>query len=271
MVVFVSFSFQLHYVTTGGHGQTSFLGVLRMVRLLRLFVVMNKIQTQREQQKRARHLKANSSPAERVMELLSEMKSRVVPRPGSETLAGDIDWMIELMVSERLYTIDLMHVHDDRVDSEMTAFLSGTAGTRSKRVQKRVRQHAEPVEPARAVAGNSRRRASVKMVRVSAPALSAAQLAKGVAEEKDEDRTELDRVEATLRTAAAQSAVADVHAWGVDVFDFHAKTGGSGLVVGAHELMESYGLIRRFNLDVPRMVSFFRRIQDGYRDNPYHR
>lgn len=271
VVVFVSFGFQLHYVQSGGKGQTSFLGVLRLVRLLRLFVVMNKIQSRREQYKRSRHLKLNSSPAERVMELLAEMKAKVAARADTGVLVVDIDWIINLIISEKLYAIELK---TDKVDGELSAFLLQSVGARKK---KQVERDAAPVpEPDRGPRSGQRRRSSVKMVRISAQALEDAmemamkQQATESHTEAEDDPRELNRLEAILLETAVQDAISNLDSWGVDVFDFHEKTQNSGLVAGAHHLMQSYGLIDRFNLDVPKMVAYFRRIQEGYHSNPYH-
>jgi cAMP-specific phosphodiesterase 4 len=271
MVVLVSFGFQTHSVRSGGKGQTSFLGVLRFVRLLRLFVVMNKIQSRREQYKRSRHLQFNYSPAERVMKLLAGMKARVAARADTKALVVDIDWIINLIISEKLYSIELK---TDKVDGEMSAFLLGTVGGRKKKEAERDTSLAP--EPVRGLRSGPRRRSSVKMVRISAQALEDAmaiatrQQAAASDKEVEADPREFNRLEAILLDPVVQDAVAGLDSWGVDVFDFHEKTHNSGLVAGAHHLMRSYGLIDRFNLDVPKMVAYFRSVQEGYRSNPYH-
>eukprot|EP00967_Tisochrysis_lutea_P053592 scaffold66739_cov32-Tisochrysis_lutea.AAC.3 len=276
VVVLVSFGLQIRYVMNDGQGRTSFLGILRIVRLLRLFVVMNKIQNQSKQHLHARNLRLNSSPAERVVELLGQLKSKVAARPGNDKLADDIDWIMQLIVAEKLYTIELK---TDKIDGEMSAFLLATVGSRKKR-RAGMRGMVSPTET-EGTPTSPNRRSNVKAVRFSIQDIGAvpAVPSSSEIERKDKvppadegavDRAELERLEAILATYQAQEALFDIHSWGFDVFDFHAKTGYSGLVVGAYELMESYGLIECFDLNVPKMAAFFRRIQDGYRDNPYH-
>lgn len=38
----------------------------------------------------------------------------------------------------------------------------------------------------------------------------------------------------------------------------------------AFHLLKSSGLVQFFSLNEPKLVAFLQRIEDGYKDNPYH-
>ena len=67
-----------------------------MLRLVRLFVVMNKVQKAQRAYKKAKYLKLGS-PVERVMELLSEMKTRT----DEDVDLADISWIMHLISSDK--------------------------------------------------------------------------------------------------------------------------------------------------------------------------
>lgn len=74
-------------------GSFNFLRIVRLIRLVRLFVVMNKVQKAQRAYKKAKYLKLGS-PVERVMELLTEMKSRLE----EDEDVADITWIMHLIV-----------------------------------------------------------------------------------------------------------------------------------------------------------------------------
>lgn len=255
VVVLVSFGVQLHYVSSGGHGLgSSYLGLLRMVRLLRIFVVMNKIQRQRDLFKRKKQLKG-SSALDRVLEIFDELKLKLAERSGAEASVADIEWTVNLIVSEKLYKIDLRNVHGGKVDGEMNAFLMGTMGllaVKNSAGRESVDESPESAESSGAGGGER----------------AAPEIEHGTAQHVAVDNTELERVHAILDQP--KIAFADLRDWDIDVFGFHSDTSNSGLVVAAYQLFESHGLVEFFGLNVPKMALYFRRIQEGYRDNPYH-
>jgi len=57
----------------------------------------------------------------------------------------------------------------------------------------------------------------------------------------------------------------------MSVFDFWEASQNSGLVVGAFTLLNEYQLISKFKLSKPRLLTFLRKIQDGYKmTTSYH-
>lgn len=104
-------------------GSFNFLRIVRLVRLVRLFVVMNKVQKLQRGIKKAKYLKLGS-PVERVMELLNEMKTRL----DADEDVADITWIMHLIASDKLYTIDIRSAGGANLSTEMTAWLENNMG-----------------------------------------------------------------------------------------------------------------------------------------------
>jgi hypothetical protein len=58
--------------------------------------------------------------------------------------------------------------------------------------------------------------------------------------------------------------------WRFNVFELEAETDGLPLQVLAWHLFVKHDLIKEFNLDHVKLVSFLRHIEAGHHDNPYH-
>ena len=125
IIVFSLFLLQVFILTflVDGASSFSFLRIVRLVRLVRLFVVMNKVQKAQRAYKKAKYLKLGS-PVERVMELLSEMKNRIEEADD----VADIAWIMHLISSDKLYTIDIRAAGGGNLSSEMTAWLEDNLG-----------------------------------------------------------------------------------------------------------------------------------------------
>ena len=108
-------------------GSLSFLRIVRLVRLVRLFVVMNKVQKAQRAYKKAKYLKLGS-PVERVMELLGEMKRKIGDDEKEADDVADISWIMHLISSDKLYTIDIRAAGGGNLSSEMEKFLQDNMG-----------------------------------------------------------------------------------------------------------------------------------------------
>ena len=83
---------------------------------------------------------------------------------------------------------------------------------------------------------------------------------------------EVKRIEEITAHAELQAYLGNkIHGWDIDIFDLEAKAQGSALVVCLHEMLKDYGLMDKFRISQHRLLTFTRRITDGYRaENPYH-
>eukprot|EP00965_Chrysotila_dentata_P006916 225833-Pleurochrysis_carterae.AAC.1 len=120
LIVVISLILQIYWISdpSGLGAKPGFLSALRMVRLLRLFVVLNKVQNTRSAYKKTQILKAGP-PVERVMQMLNELKDHAE----TDDMATDIEWIVSLIASDKLYSMDL-HVAG-KVDDEMRNYLKG--------------------------------------------------------------------------------------------------------------------------------------------------
>jgi len=234
-------------------GSFNFLRIVRLVRLVRLFVVMNKVQKAQRAYKKAKYLKLGS-PVERVMDLLSEMRGRLE----EEDDIADLSWIMHLISSDKLYTIDIRAAGGGNLSSEMTAWLENNLG-----MKKDSDLDGDGGLAASLTSAQGLKRQETKMIGgTDSPA------AKELA--RLDDVCMLPEIEAYLNKLPGKSH-SKLHEWDVDVFDFAAKAQGSHLVVAANQLLDDYGLVAKFRLSKYRLVTFLRRVQDGYKaDNPYH-
>ena len=98
---------------------SNLLRIARLLRLLRLFVVMNKVQKARAAYKKVKYLKLGS-PVERVIDMLGEFKAKV---PAEED-QQDLQWIMDLIASDKLYTINIKNIGADIKDKEMSDYLA---------------------------------------------------------------------------------------------------------------------------------------------------
>ena len=130
IVIIVGFVLQIivladESIETKGLG---FLRIVRLIRLVRIFVVMNKVQKARTAYKMSKLLKLGS-PVDRVMELLQNMRMRC----DDEEDEADVQWILQLIASDKLYEIDLSSTGVGSLDTEMTAYLVGQVGVKKEK------------------------------------------------------------------------------------------------------------------------------------------
>jgi len=261
LVVLVSFAMQILVVSSskGIGNDLTFLSALRMIRLLRLFVILNKVQNTRERRKKEKYMKLGA-PVERVMTLLDELKTNEIGLASSEIQTveeqqADLTWIMQLIASDKLYTIDLRTAAGGKMSSDMAAFLTANMGMKKETVGDDADTDATGVDDS------------------SVTSLSQAEGLKrqesGYVSQGGVQELEL--MEEIVENPAMTAALAKLHDWDFDPFEFHELTRQSGLVVGVYQLFCHYGLIDKFRLSKHRLLVFFRKIQDGYKaTNPYH-
>lgn len=244
-------------VFQSGNSSFSFLRIVRLVRLVRLFVVMNKVEKAQRAYKKAKYMRLGS-PVERVMELLGDMKGKLEETDD----AADVAWIMHLIASDKLYTIDIRSAGGANLSAEMEWWLENNMGMKKDMDKLGADGDGFAASAGQKALGLKRAETKVNMGDASS----------GAAREL----TRLDEVlmmpemEYYLSAQPGRSHI-HLHDWDVDLFDFAAKCKGSHLVVGVEQLLEEYGLISKFRLSKHRLLTFLRRIQDGYvPENPYH-
>jgi hypothetical protein len=80
----------------------------------------------------------------------------------------------------------------------------------------------------------------------------------------------LDRSYLTLVPSQVVVALAHIGEWTYNMFDLDEATGGRPLSALAYHLFDQTGLTTRLKLDRVKLSRFLIRIEDGYRNNPYH-
>ena len=258
IIVFPLFILQIVIMTSLGDdvsGSLSFLRIVRLVRLVRLFVVMNKVQKAQRAYKKAKYLKLGS-PVERVMELLGEMKRKIGDDEKEADDVADISWIMHLISSDKLYTIDIRAAGGGNLSSEMEKFLQDNMG-----MKKDIENDEEEDQNLATAAGLKRQETKVGPGSDSAAGKELAHL---------DDVLMLPEIEYYINEQPG-GRPSRLHEWDIDLFDFAGKAQNYHLVAGVYQLLEDHGLINKFRLSKHRLLTYLHRIQDGYiAENPYH-
>jgi len=247
LIVVISLVLQLYYIVNMSDLNTpGFLSALRLVRLMRLMVVMNKVQKTRAAYKKTKYLKLGS-PVERVMELLKDLLTRAE----SDDMKSDVDWIMQLIASDKLYAIDLRSASGGKIDKEMSDWLSSNMGMKKEKDMdgESATTETDTVTSLSEAAGLRRQESGF--------------VSQGGAQE-------LELIDEVTELPEMAPVLDKIHSWDADPFELHRLSRNSGLVVGMHKLLHEYGLIDKFRLSQHRLLTYFRTIQEGYLDNPYH-
>jgi len=220
----------------------SFLRIVRLVRLVRLFVVMNKVQKARSAYKRTKYLKLGS-PVDRVMDLLKDITARCE----EDEDVNDVTWIMQLIASDKLYQIDMKSIAGGQ-SAEMAAFLNATMGGGDEEPKKE-----EPGQE------EEEKKEMGMLKRQETQNISA------------EATAEMTRIDEIVENPEMAAHLQNVHEWNIDIFDYEAKAQGAALSVTLQHYLQGYGLLDKFRISKHRLLSFTRKIQEGYRsENPYH-
>jgi len=256
LVVLVSFGLQAWVISLGEETigseattATNLLSIARVLRLVRLFVVMNKVQKARAAYKKTKYLKTGS-PVERVIDLLGDMKGKVE----DDEDKVDIQWIMDLIASDKLYTINIKNVVADVKDKDMAAFLS-----QEMNIKKDVDLDAD---------GDSHAGDGDDMLEEVRGGLIRQQSSWAPGDLAQDAVLDVQRIS---ELDVLQPYVERINEWDVDIFGFWEASEGMGLVVGTYHLLEQHNLVSKFRLSKPRLMTFLHKMQDGYRNaNPYH-
>jgi len=207
--------------------------------------VMNKVQKTRAAFKKTRYLKMGS-PVERVMELLRQLKEKAP----SDDMQADLEWIIQLIASDKLYTIDLRA--GGKLDKDMAAWLTSNMGMRKETE----------------VDGESDTTGGDTVTSLS-QADGLKRMESGFVSQGGTQELEL--IDEVSELPELQQYLGKMHEWDNNPFEIHRLTNNSGLVVMTWKLLNEFGLVDKFRLSQHRLLCYLRRIQDGYKsDNPFH-
>tara|TARA_B110001452_G_scaffold263814_1_gene265818 strand:+ start:457 stop:2259 length:1803 start_codon:yes stop_codon:yes gene_type:complete len=229
---------------------SNLLRIARLLRLLRLFVVMNKVQKARAAYKKVKYLKLGS-PVERVIDMLGEFKAKV---PAEED-QQDLQWIMDLIASDKLYTINIKNIGADIKDKEMSDYLAQNMGMKKE----------VDLDGGTDVGSEED---DITSLSQAEGGLARQQSTWAPGDASQEALFEMQRIS---ELPELQPLLGAIHDWDMSVFEFWEQSQNSGLVVASFHLLNEYDLISKFKLSKPRLLCFLRKIQDGYRmANPYH-
>jgi len=222
--------------------QASLLRILRLARIFRVILIMNKIQRSRESahllRKRAMYRKIGA-PVEKVLECLVEMKDRV-----ESSDQDNLNWIIEVIAADQLYTVNMNNDNETDVDNEMSAWLNQNANlTNKKGAAKKGDDAGDDGGVPGAVNGASRA--------------------------ADSDQPHL-WVDESLKETAVSATLSKILRWEFDVFELDRVSNHHPLIFAAYHLVQTQGLLSEFEIPHQKFLNFWTKIEQGYKNNPYH-
>ena len=246
IVVTVSFVFSIVGLNFKG------VGVLRLLRLIRVIIVMRKVsQSKKKLQQLRKENKGVDSNVPRVLEILDEL---VKEKSMTRALKQDLPWLIDLVQSRKLYTVTLGETREGEVseyvkawrlevkqeDNELLAMPTNTGKQQVKdKVMKRSRQSSVELK---AHGGDMFTEKIHDALKISGE--------------------ELDRANAALNT---------VDDWTWDVFAYSAETMSNAFPFLGMKILLKYNIYATCNFNVDILYTFLSVLSDGYDGKtPFH-
>jgi len=251
---------------------TSLLPLFKVVRLLRVVLVMTRIQRSRERYRRMKMV-GLAAPVEKVFEIITELRRKVVHVEDDKALA----WTMDLIAKEELYKVNFTDSKNSsgmHLTAEMTDWLRSNLQARVPGGNK-----------ASSADGSAAGGADAKGPRGSIVPSGSKGNAKGGApaddkEEKGAPKRRSSRfasaaIPSWITKAMAETSVTSVLEkmldWDFDVFALHDATNGHPLTVGGMHLMMSMGVLDKIPIPKDKLATYLQAIERGYvSTNPFH-
>lgn len=249
-----------------GSAGISLLPLFKVVRLLRVVLVMTRMQRSRERLWRMKMV-GLAAPVEKVFEIISELRRKVTHQEDDKALA----WTMDLIAKEELYKVnfsDSKHSSGMHLTAEMTDWLRSNlqASLPGGLIGRNTGQDGD--------AGHSRgRQGSVAGAQSSKGAK--AEDEKSVATKRRTSRFVSAAIPTWIQKSINETSVAAVldkmNDWEFDVFALHEVTNGHPLVVGGIHLMMSMGVLDKIPIPKDKLATYLLNIERGYvPTNPFH-
>jgi len=242
-------------VLDGAGGGVSLLPLFKVVRLLRVVLVMTRLQRSRERYRRMKMV-GLAAPVEKVFEIIGDLRAKVVHPEDDKALA----WTMDLIAKEELYKVSFtdsksssgMHLTAEMTDwlrSNLQASLPGGLLIRPNdkgEVGDKQRSNSFSGK-----GGDTKvRRKSTSGV---ANAVVPAWITKSISE-------------------PTVGAILDkLEQWDFDVFALDQATNGHPLTVGGMHLMMKMGVLDKIPIPKDKLATYLNEIEKGYVPaNPFH-
>lgn len=227
-------------------------GLLRLLRVFRLILVMNKLQKTREaasiMRKKAKYKRAGS-PVEKVLDILQKLK-KTFDKPDDR---DNINFIVDIIVNEQLYTVNMHGGEGSGISAEMSAYL-GKQGiqTQSKKPEARKEPKEGDKEAEGGVLVNGAHRNSIR---------------RGSAVLTDEALLWVDRL---MESDAVAGALRNFDNWDFNFFEFDALTKGQSLVPIVMHIVRRHALDEQLPINTGNLIRYLTKLQAGYNAVPFH-
>lgn len=239
----------------GGSAAVSLLPLFKIVRLLRVVLVMTRLQRSRERYRRMKMV-GLAAPVERVFEIIGELRKNT-PHPEDDKALA---WIMDLIAKEELYKVSFsdsksssgMHLTAEMTDwlrSNLQASLPGGLLTKPGNEGDK--------KGAGAASAKDRQSKGEQRQSVRAEIKKDAIIPAWIIKE--------------IEKPTVASILAKLEQWDFDVFALQDATNGHPLVVGGMHLMQRMGVLDRIPIPKDTLAAYLNAIEQGYVPaNPFH-
>ena len=238
--------------------------VPQLVRLLRVVLVMTRLQRSRERYRRMKMV-GLAAPVEKVFEIITELRRKAIHQEDDKALA----WIMDLIAKEELYKVnftDSKHSSGMHLTAEMTDWL---------------RSNLQASLPGGLLARGGGGAGAGAGAEGDGKARSNSIVATGQKDDKAQaaKRRSSKFVSAAIPTwitkSMAEPSVATVlektEHWDFDVFALNETTNGHALVVGGMHLLSVMGVLDKIPIPKDKLANYLLNIERGYvATNPFH-
>ena len=295
--------------SSGFESTRGVLRVFRIFRIVRIVIIINKIKRSRENahllRKKAKY-KRQGSPVERVVEILQRLRRKAEQAVERE----NISFIIDAIISDQLYKVNVSAADNTGMTSEMSAFLLeggaetktakklnpvgkiltkgstggfhvGKANSKGKRTTVKAPGD-PPAESAEAGASKSPTpargppSAGPGMPPSAVPAVRPqSELHEGGAPPRRQSivaglNKDLVWVESLQSQPEVQAALKDIGSWDFNVFELDRVSKGHSVLLIVLRTIERFELDQTLPINMENLVRLLLRIEQGYNDVPFH-
>lgn len=282
---------------TGIESTRGILRVFRIVRIFRIVIILNKIKRSRENaeilRKKAKY-RRQGSPVERVVEILQRLRRKAEKAAERDNIA----FIVDAIVSDQLYTVNVSAADASEMTTEMNAFLLEGGALQKQKTRSRAIGGIAPKGLGKVIGGKSPKGKPRVVIKApddaSAPSsdkddVQPATSPGGTRASNDTDDSftsarvgqragmpaaryteETAWVEKLMKSAEVGKVLQGADSWDFSIFDLDKASNNHPILVMVLHFIQQFDLEASLPIPYANLVRLLLRIEAGYKQVPFH-
>jgi len=280
---------------TGIESTRGILRVFRIVRIFRIVIILNKIKRSRENaeilRKKAKY-RRQGSPVERVVEILQRLRRKAEKASDRDNIA----FIVDAIVSDQLYTVNVSAADASEMTTEMNAFLLEGGALQKQKTRTRAIGGIAPKGLGKGIANKSPKGRPRVVINAPddkpapasykddvQPAGSPASMRSngkdespgnarvGMRSGKPERYTEETAwVEKMMKSSEVGKVLQGADSWDFSIFDIERASNQHPILVMVLHFVQHFDLESSLPIPYSNLVRLLLRIEAGYKQVPFH-